>query len=135
MRGKITDVRRGTEGPPHDPYGYIEITVLLPIGLELIGHFGLIEWVKIHIPDQKGRSWERLKATEVAGQNTAHDYFIKNVGITPLEAETIYEEQRRTCSCGCKNLEDVDGHPGEILYICVACKSVVTYDFNEAAII
>ena len=48
-------VTRGREGPSHDPYSYVEITVYRLNGDVIVGHFGLAEWVKVNGVKQKPR--------------------------------------------------------------------------------
>lgn len=40
-------VRRGVEGPKHDPYGYTEVTFTRTDGRVVVMHEGLGTWVKV----------------------------------------------------------------------------------------
>lgn len=67
-------VKRGSEGPAHDPYGYTEVTFTRTDGRVIVGHFGLAEWVKVdgHIyADGQGSDfwfhyWTRMRFEKAA---------------------------------------------------------------------
>jgi hypothetical protein len=59
----------------------------------------------------------------------------------PLDKAMHYkylaESKRRSrcLDCGSKRIEEADGYPGEVLFVCRDCKHVVDTEFNEAAVI
>lgn len=118
-------IETGTEGPRHDPYGYEEITVTRPNGDRVTLHQGLVEWVQVNNSERRGYITERC--LEVFG------FF---AGCTPAIARRAYETYRSRCrNCGGRKFHAAAGYPGETFDICDNCGSVVSYTFNESAVI
>jgi hypothetical protein len=117
-------LKNGSEGPAHDPYGYRE-WIVKKNGHKIVGHFGLACWVKVD-----GR--------RVADDESSQQVFEREVGVSLSSLERAYERLHnpgRCTSCGGKELDTVDGFPGETLVTCARCGEVVSCDFDESAII
>lgn len=120
------DIKTGTEGPRHDPYGYEEITVTRPNGDVITLHQGLVEWVQVNNSQRHGNR-------RTASCRKVFEFF---AGCTPEVARRAYERVQYTCkSCGRSDLRCVSGYPGETFNVCIHCDTVVSSDFNESAII
>ncbi len=122
----------GSEGPSHDPYGWEcwtlerkykgkDITAVLRqgIGLDL-----------------------SINGEKVQGQSddTLHILFERATGISVSDMEKAFWKavayRRSHCwKCGSKDILDVSGHPGETLFICDVCGTIIDGEFNESAII
>jgi len=76
-------VKRGSEGPRHDPYSYTRITVTRWSGNIIVGHFGLGCWVEVN-----GYKIAENNDTECG------EIFTKFAGLTPSAAESIPETLR-----------------------------------------
>ncbi len=118
------DIKSGSEGPHHDPYSYLEITVIRESGATVCMHAGLIVWIEVN-GIRSDCSYE-----------TAAEIFEDLAGISPQTAEKVYERRASTCSkCGGRDLREQSGFPGETLSFCERCDAMVHDHFNEAAII
>src|SRR5215469_101349 len=129
--GTSIELRSGSEGPAHDPYGYKEITVTRADGREATLHSGLAEWLVYN----DGRVTRRFE-DPIA---TLWSKFEACVGISPELAERTFhrikENRIRHHKCGQKYLNEVSGYPGETFLMCEKCKMILDSSFNEAAII
>ena len=119
--GTSIDVARGSEGPKHDPYSYVEVVVARADGRVARYHGGLIEWC------------------EVNGVRVEHDdagpTFESAVGIASTDAVDCFYRARSRCrECGCRQLHDESGFPGETFSVCDRCGAIVCTDFNMSAI-
>ena len=130
-KGSSIELRSGTEGPRHDPYGYKEITVTRADGREATLHSGLAEWMTYN----DGRVTRRFD-DDIA---TLWSKFEAVMGISPELAERSFhrakENRIRYHKCGMKYLRDVEGYPGESFLMCEKCGKVLDSSFNESAII
>ena len=119
------EIKTGTEGPKHDPYGYDEITATRQDGASVTLHEGLAFWVSIDGVKQWPDNWDE-----------AQRVFQSVAGISVDAARKAHERIMTVCKkCGGKDLRSVSGMPGETLNICRRCDTVVSCDFNESAII
>lgn len=120
-------VKHGEEGPTYDPYSY-EQWEIRRNNQVILGHFGLLEWVKI------GPSKKEL--TRVASGDDAVPEFEKLVGMSLSQLRKAYDHIHHSCKrCGCRRTRTVHGYPGEYLNICVRCDNVVSADFNKSEIL
>lgn len=120
-------IRRGTEGPRHDPYSFEEITVRRADGRSVTIHTGLAFWVKA----SDGRIEQRETGPAIA-------LFVEVASITPHQAEKAVRELRdrqyRYHPCGMKYLKDAAGYPGELFVFCAMCGDVIDAEFNIRAV-
>lgn len=117
--GSITVVT-GREGPSHNPYQYMEIT-LDRLGKSTTIHRGLTEWVK--------------SGSITAESKDAAD-FLMLTGYSPDELlDWVKRARNRPHSCGNRFLYTVQGYPGESLLICHKCGEIVDSEVNLSAII
>ena len=114
--GKV-HVKRGTEGPKHDPYGYTEYSFTTTFGEDVEVHVGLAEYVIIN-----GLRY-------INGLDA-----LKTLHMTLDEIEQVYSDQFGHCQkCGSDNITGKAGFPGEVIFVC-ECGAIVDTAFNEAAI-
>lgn len=119
------DTKHGCEGPRHDPYSYIEITVKTNIRTVIL-HSGLAEWVEVDGVREDLSEEECLKRFyELTG-------FSNYLAIEKAMEKRVLREMNPCCK---KYAEWAEGFPGESLLICQKCKKVLDYSFNEAAVI
>jgi len=121
------DIKTGSEGPRHDPYGYEEITVTRPNGDVVTLHEGLTVWLKLNNSAQY-----MFTSSTYEDAVKKFEFF---AGCSPAIARRAYERMQYRCKCGSRDLRSVAGFPGESLNVCNACNTVVSSDFNESAII
>lgn len=122
------ELRRGTEGPRHDPYSYTEVTVVRDSSPWFQGqvtyHDGLDEWVRV---DRNRPIRERPR-----------EMFQRLAGVSPETAENSYREFRdrkiRYHACGQQHLRWVSGFPGEKLLWCERCRHILDGTFNKSAV-
>lgn len=122
MKTFIT-ITTGAEGPRHDSYGFMEITVQRG-SLRAVAHLGLMVWV------------ERDGARTSCDERTANDMFEDACGLSITQAqraarklrELPYREHRTH-----GGFKWMDGFPGESLCLC-KCGAVVDSELNEGAI-
>jgi hypothetical protein len=119
------DIRRGSEGPRHDPYGYIEVTIDGRNG-PVTYHGGLGEWT-------------RAGGNIIEHDPAARDAFEQATGLTPEQAQrTAFRQTDRVIRkhlrrCG-GQLGSSSGFPGETFDICSKCHAILDYHFNESAV-
>jgi hypothetical protein len=121
---EIKNLRSGTEGPSHDPYGYKAFDLVTQKGSFHI-HAGLV-----------------LKVTNLKTNETTYPPEIndvcKLVGLTREEYDQTVDQVNHFSDicphCKGDNLEEVEGYPGETLVICKDCKKVVDSSQNMDAI-
>ena len=132
VTGRTTNIKTGTYGPSHDPYGYSEYSMNTTFsdGSEeiVIVHSGLVNWflingIQTYIIDSE-----------------AEREFETQIGMTVGEfiATVMRAKSRRLnkCwKCGSRKISGQRGFPGEYLYICDNCKNVVDSAFDISAII
>jgi hypothetical protein len=108
----------GSEGPRHDPYSFQELRV----GGVVLHNGDLLVWCKVD--------------GQLVGEGEhARDAFIRAVGVTPESIERALRRLSSRCrKCGCRELDEAAGFPGETLYICVRCGAIVATELNLAAI-
>lgn len=123
------DVRRGTEGPRHDPYGYEELVVSHKREMnqkeqEIVLHSGLAEWIEV----------DGVK--HVLYDGACETIFEDLVGIDPVLLMRIVENRQYRCKrCNTdKYMEWVSGYPGESLLICRKCGQIAHSEVNMEAI-
>ena len=118
------DIRTGTEGPRHDPYGYEELTVTSERCGTVTLHTGLGTWLRVN-----------GACANEGDHNRCVKLFEWVCGITPQAARRAYERLRNRCQkCGGTDQRAQSGYPGETFYFCVRCDTVVRCDFDEEAI-
>lgn len=95
------DMRRGTEGPKHDPYAFSEY-IVKQNGIRYVAHLGLAEWMKVVYPrdDEHPRGHE-VKVAEFEHVERAFEYL---TGIALRRFEEYYERVH-------PYFEDPMGHP------------------------
>jgi hypothetical protein len=123
-------IRTGSEGPPHDPYHYEEITVLGRNG-KVTMHSGLAVWISVD-----GRKHYVGNGTQMSDMHIVEE-FQQLTGIYPWVAERAYRQapyKRHKRKCRHSIYERVSGMPGETMVICRKCQSVVDYSFNMGSI-
>lgn len=123
LRERRLNYNIGTEGPLHDPYGYVEWTVTIN-GNNITIHLGLDEFVKFNE--------ERV----ASGLEDSKYVFFAYTGI-PLESlDRIYNRMKYRCTeCGNKKgFHPIDGHPGETLIACSQYLHVVDSEIDLSAI-
>ncbi len=117
--------RTGSEGPEFDLYAFDEWTVERNGETTKI-HLGLAQWVQVN-------NGIREQYREPV---LAVDRFAALVGFPFHVITSAYFEQQSRCQhCGCKQMDEVDGYPGETLSVCVACGEIAHCDFDESAVI
>lgn len=52
-RTQYIDIRTGTEGPHHDPYGFIELTFQNLDGTRIVVHRGLVAWLRVNSGEKR----------------------------------------------------------------------------------
>lgn len=116
--------RSGTEGPRYDPYGWNEICAEKN-GKVYVLHMGLAQWLSIDGTHQQDIPFDDVssKFEEIIGMKI-EDIMQQN-----------YSERSRCPKCGCEELENQDGYPGEHFVVCSKCKEIVDTIFHESEII
>ena len=108
--------KHGTEGPKHDPYGFTEFSFDTDFGEDVVVHLGLAEWVMVN------------------GRKGGEELLTK-LGLSYAAVSTAYDDQFLHCKkCGCEDVKTQNGMPGETIYVCTSCGSVVECYFNEGAV-
>lgn len=138
MQTGSVNIRRGTEGPRHDPYAYEEIIVSRPDGRKVKLHSGLGEWLEVQTAE--GRKIRVDESDRYAGPERLRELFAFHSGIsvetaakTPGRREaTRYREHDKRC--GNENLVAATGYPGESFDYCPKCGFVGGYAFDRSAI-
>jgi hypothetical protein len=129
--GSVIEIRSGSEGPAHDPYGYTETTVTRADGRWATIHSGLGDWMLYF----DGRQERRFDDDYAILRNK----FEACVGITPEGAEKamrkVQDVRVRNHACGPNNFEWVSGYPGEELLACGKCGHIIDSSFNVSAVI
>jgi hypothetical protein len=121
------EIKTGSEGPAHDPYGWEEVTATRSDGTTVTIHEGLVNWVSINGVKQWPENHDWKACARI---------FAGVAGISLDAARKAHERIMTVCSkCGGTDLRSVAGHPGETLNICRRCDNVVSCDFDESAII
>lgn len=119
------EVRQGSEGPSYDPYGFIEIVCHLTIDQKkcrVVNHSGLGNWLEVN--------GERID-TEFP-----EEAFELIVGMSPKAVAAAHSRRQHRCpKCCSRQIESAEGYPGETLYICVKCGTIIGCDFSLSAII
>ena len=127
---KNVGIKHGSEGPRHDPYSYIEFRWTKGDRVVVL-HQGLANWVEVG-----GIKHEGSGATY---QSLPVEIFEKETGLSVDEIYQAMHEgdgERVICEqCTSKDIEWVNGHPGEKFLQCNSCGHVLITDFNEGAII
>lgn len=138
------NIRRGSEGPEHDPYAFVEIEFTRTDGVVVVLHGGLAEWCRVYLSDYKpggglGRFRRRASGTllyETDGDDCV-DEFYRRTGLTPHQADRYH--RRLSCptkcpKCGSKKRYSADGYPGESFDMCGKCSKIVSSHFNPSEI-
>jgi hypothetical protein len=132
LTGRTITFRSGTEGPRHDPYGWREVTV------ETTWRYadGMERTLVASFRDGLGVRVAMNGQPITCDETKAVDVFKILTGMTPAQAEVYHDRARFRCStCGNhKQFRSVDGYPGEMLYVCTRCESIVTGDFDRSVI-
>ena len=112
----IRSIKYGKEGPKEDPYGFREYIIDLE-DKEFKLHCGLSNYImangNIVLTEQY--------FTPILLRAIFEKMF--NVNIDDIEKEYVNSFSR--CKCGCTEIDEVTGHPGETLFICTKCKSII----------
>jgi hypothetical protein len=120
-------VRTGAEGPHWDPYHYDEIAVVRK-GIEYEIRLGL------------GVSLE-IAGVQIEGQESElYKLFTDLTGNPPFMWQNwlwVCKGRRKfQCRhCRSKDITEHEGFPGETIYLCNGCKTIVDCDFDEGAIL
>lgn len=97
MSKQFIQVKRGSEGPAHDPYGYVEVAFHRMNGDVIICHIGLSAWIKLN-----GKKVEvRQLSGDFDDYYNAHERkFLELTGIKFMKAVDIPDilEQRHVRS-------------------------------------
>lgn len=110
--------RTGSEGPKHDPYGFVEITATTPRG-EIMIHAGLAEYLKVNgvLFDNPRREW-------------MEEQWESFTGFTLTQIGRIRRKLKSRCKCGSKDFSCESGFPGEHLLVCMSCGNIHDSYFN-----
>jgi DNA-directed RNA polymerase subunit RPC12/RpoP len=120
-------VQTGSEGPKHDPYAFKEITITRKDKETVVLHMGLAEYLRIGKREIKGYDEEGLEAIKRAT--------ITEIGLTEDQIEKAIQRLRSRCpKCSGRNIESTPGFPGETLYMCSNCHTIVGSDIDMSAI-
>lgn len=129
---RLIFIRTGREGPAYDPYSYTEYTVSQGLKSTITLHLGLAVWLSVNGKDQtakragKHKDWESATITK----------FVKLTGLDFNMIERWLAKSRSRCKkCGSRKLQETDGYPGETLTVCRHCRTIVSCDFDEGAIL
>ena len=124
-------VRRGTEGPRHDPYSFTEYTVQRPSGARAVLHVGLGTSATVRWPDE-------YVEQEKFDERRAIRIFERAAGISLRVLERALHEQSqrkyRYHACGRRNFEYASGYPGETFIVCKKCGDVIDSHFDRSAV-
>lgn len=119
-------MKRGAEGPSHDPYSFSEYTVERDGRIHTL-HQGL------------GVRYSLNGRTLVQSGDNGIACWEAETGLTVAQFERIYQRvhgpKTRCKNCLGKKFEWESGFPGESLQVCVSCNSIVHSEFNESEII
>jgi hypothetical protein len=123
-RGTLS-ITTGSEGPKHDPYGFIEYHAKGKGGKEVTLHQGLGDYLKVgqvRLEVPKGKS-----LTEV---------FKEETGLDPHKVERWHAKRPLRCKCkeGKPQLEWTPGYPGEHFLMCRKCGDILDSTFNKSEI-
>lgn len=130
MKGTKLFYKTGIEGPKYDPYMYEEYIVHRN-GKEIILHLGLQEWIEIN-----GERQEVVMKNLDEYLINPIEIFEEVTGLTLDKFKKYYDKIQNTCkNCGCNKTYAISGFPGEIIYLCRRCDSVVSSDVNLSGII
>lgn len=127
------NVRTGTEGPSHDPYGYTEIEFTRTDGVVVTYHAGLGEWCKVSLTPPEKRRGVRHHGEDLIAHciddDGAASLFETATGLSPQQAEKVYQRlhgpQRRCPHCGGRKFSWHGGYVGEAMQCCTACDRIV----------
>jgi DNA-directed RNA polymerase subunit RPC12/RpoP len=122
MNGTKISIERGIYGDKWDPTGWDDITVER-LGKKIKIHIGLT--IRLWIDDKE----------IINTEDVLYELFELHAGMSTSEAEEYYHKAKYRCRCGRTDLIEQDGYPGETLYICTHCDSIVTSDQDMGAII
>lgn len=111
-------VKHGTEGPHHDPYGYQEVIVYRH-GHEYTVHAGLDVWIEVD-----GIKQEMVLEDYDDGGSSR---FAALTGAPPALWLRWHDDGRMRCECGGKKLkEDKDGY-----IVCTRCNDTPGYILDQ----
>lgn len=82
---RTLDLRTGSEGAPHDPYGYTEYIVNIN-GDKVVAHLGIVTWLKI-----TPRDFVRPTLTLRDSEEQINDVFRRWTGIDLRDFPRYYE--------------------------------------------
>ena len=115
-------MKNGVDGPPWDPYGYVEYTFTGKCEVTL--HLGLAEWIRVD-------GFELEVPNPTAAFETLTD-------LTIDRCQKIYDRlhgpQKSCRNCHGKAFDWKQGFPGESLQICTKCQTIVHCAFNESEV-
>lgn len=118
-------VLQGTEGPKHDPYGFIEYRLSDDTGWSITLHQGLGTTLETGYRGEP-------KTVIVGGEQPTFELCL---GCTLRALEKGLGRLRSRCrECGGSPHKEVNGHPGEYLVLC-ANGHVIGNTFNPQAVI
>ena len=130
--GTRIELRSGSEGPRHDPYGYEEWSITRADGRKVTVHIGgLIEWVRY----DDGRSKRQFDCADT--NLLAKFEACAGVSLHAVRRAYSAAKARRVKyhPCGQKHIHWVLGYPGEELLACEQCGTIFDSEFNLSAVI
>jgi hypothetical protein len=123
-------IKTGTEGPRHDPYGFNEIWVTRPDRTVVVYHEGIGTFCDVRMANGMQDCTDDPKK--------ALTLFEQYAGITPKAAHRAemarYWRKFKYHPCGSHHLKEVDGYPGETLVLCEKCNGVIHASFERGAV-
>lgn len=107
-------IRRGSEGPRHDPYAFTEFTVERR-GMTVKLHEGLGDWIKVAWT-KEGKLVEVFRST-----HQPQAYFEAFMGFPMKVFQRAMDKitnPRKCRVCGSYRLREESGYPGETFTVC-----------------
>lgn len=134
--GTRVDVRRGSEGPRHDPYGWTEITVTRLGIVATIRESGL-GYCSLTVGSERGESRASRSGCDEGSRERIRAEFVRVAGEEPEWFAHWHETARRRCP-SCRSSRHVDamgsGYVGETVYGCTKCGVPMFDDFHLSMI-
>ena len=128
---RTAERKSGTEGPAYDPYHYEEFHINVN-DKEIVLHLGLGEWMTVN----NERVWAKMQGDVVLNEKLEE---LTGMTLHNLEQLLNRKENPTHChDCGrrltWKSVGSMGGMYGESFDICIKCKAIVGYHFDESAI-
>jgi hypothetical protein len=140
------EIKRGSEGPKHDPYAFEETTVVSTDGkVEATVHEGLDVFLKVGneriltYADVRGPN-VHIDWLDEALYRKIDEWFEKEFGATFTVIMRVFRRRKarlmeKCVKCGSRKLEWYKGYPGESILVCNECGNPNACEFNESAVI